>query len=222
MLAYAANTRPLGRSESPKALVFIVAGHALLLGVLFMSKTEVMRHIGDPIKVTLLPVPPKPPPPTPIDEPATPTRPATSTIDKPTIIVPYPLPVPDLANGPKVAEFRPDIGTAIELPYVPPIVPKADPVRVAARFVTPDHLLRPPYPVAKLRTEEEASLRLRLSIDLRGRVIAVDPVGSTDRVFLDAARRHILKSWRYQPATEDGAAIASVVVITLKFRLDQA
>ena len=221
MLAYAANTRPLGRSESPKALIFIVAGHALLLGALFMSKTEVMRHIGEPIKVTLIPNPPKPPP-NPVDEPATPTRPPTSSIDRPVIIVPHPLPTPDLTVGPKVTELRPDIGTSVLLPYVPPFVPKADPVRVAARFITPDDLLRPPYPMSKLRAEEEASLRLRLSIDPRGRVVAVDPVGSTDPEFLGAARRHILKAWRYQPATEDGRAIGSVVVITLKFRLDQA
>lgn len=222
MLAYTANTRPLGRAASPKALIFIVAGHALLLGALFMSKTEIIRNIGDPIKVRLVPAPPKPPPPKSIEEPATPTRPATTTVDKPTIIVPHPLPVPDLDDGPKVAELRPDIGTATPLPYVPPFVAKAKPVRVAARAVTPDDLLRPPYPTSKLRAEEEASLRLRLSIDPRGRVIAVDPVGSPYPEFLAAARRHILKAWRYKPATEDGMAIATVVEITLKFRLDQA
>lgn len=220
MLAYAANTRPLGRSESPKALILIVAGHALLLGALFMSKTEVMRHIGEPIKVRLIPNPPQPPP-NPVDEPATPTRPPTSTLDKPTIIVPLPLPTPDLTDGLKVTELRPDIGTSVLLPYVPPFVAKADPVRVAARFITPDDLLRPPYPMSKLRAEEEASLRLRLSIDPRGRVIAVDPEGSADPEFLGAARRHILKAWRYRPATEDGRAIGSTVVITFKFRLDQ-
>ena len=221
MLAYAANTRPLGRAESPKALVFIVAGHALLLGALFMAKVDIVPRDDTPIDVILVRTP-KPPPPKPVDEPDRPTKPVTSTMDKPVVIVPRPLPTPDLADGPKVIDLHPDIGDATQLPYVPPFVAKADPVRVAARFVTPDNLLRPPYPTSKLRAEEEASLRLRLSIDPRGRVIAVDPVGSTDPIFLDAARRHILKSWRYKPATEDGAAIASVVVITLKFRLDQA
>lgn len=222
MLAYTANTRPLGRSESPKTLAFIVAAHAILLGALFMSKTEVMRHIGEPITVTLVPDPPKPPPPKPIDEPADPVRPSISTLDKPTIIVPLRPPTPDLTDGPKVTEFRPDIGPATAPPYIPPVVPKADPVRLAPRFITPDSLLRPPYPLSKLRSEEEASLRLRLAIDPRGRVVAVDPVGAADPDFLAAARRHILKSWRYKAATEDGAAVASSVVITLKFQLDQA
>ena len=48
MLAYAANTRPLGRSESPKALIVIVAAHALLLGALFMARTQIERVISNP------------------------------------------------------------------------------------------------------------------------------------------------------------------------------
>ena len=52
-------------------------------------------------------------------------------------------------------------------------------------------------------------LRLKLTIDPRGRVIAVDPVGKADPAFLAAARRHLIAHWRYKPATEDGRAIAS-------------
>ena len=63
-------------------------------------------------------------------------------------------------------------------------------------------------------------LRLKLSIDERGRVIAVEPVGRADRSFLEAARRHLIAKWRYKPATEDGKAIASSTVITLTFRIE--
>jgi periplasmic protein TonB len=68
--------------------------------------------------------------------------------------------------------------------------------------------------------DEEAVLRLRLSIDERGRVVAVEPLGRADPAFLAAARRHILRAWRYQPAMEGDRAIASSTVITLKFELD--
>jgi protein TonB len=61
---------------------------------------------------------------------------------------------------------------------------------------------------------------LRLTIDASGRVIAVDPVGSADRVFLEAARRHLMAHWRYKPATEAGHAVTTSTVITLEFRLD--
>ena len=41
-----------------------------------------------------------------------------------------------------------------------------------------------------------------------------------DRTFLDAARRHLIAHWRYQPAAEDGRTIASSIVITLRFELN--
>jgi protein TonB len=80
--------------------------------------------------------------------------------------------------------------------------------------------LKPPYPEAKLLTGEEAVLTLRVSIDESGRVIAVDPVGRADPVFLAAARRHLLAHWRYRPAIKDGRPVASTTVITLRFELD--
>ena len=69
-------------------------------------------------------------------------------------------------------------------------------------------------------SEEEAVLRLKLTIDERGRVIAVEPLGRADRAFLDSARRHLIAHWRYRPATEDGRAVSSSAVITLRFQLD--
>jgi hypothetical protein len=45
-------------------------------------------------------------------------------------------------------------------------------------------------------------------------------VGRADRAFLDAARRHLIAHWRYQPATEDGRTITSSLTITLRFQLD--
>ena len=92
--------------------------------------------------------------------------------------------------------------------------------RTGPRFATPDSDIRPPYPESKRALEQEAVLRLRLSIDERGRVIAVDPVGKADATFLAAARRHILKAWRYKPAMEGDKAIPSSTVITLQFELD--
>ena len=220
MLAYAANTRALGRSESPRALALIIAGHALLLGALFMARTEIHRVISDVPDVTFID-PIKPPPPNPIKDPRTETKPTTSTIDQQRPVLRPIETQPRFDPGPKTVDVTPYAGPIVEFP-VQPILPTADPVKVAARFITPAAQLRPPYPLSKLRIEEEASLRLRLTIDPRGRVAAVDPVGSADPDFLAAARRHILKAWRYTPATEDGAAVGSTVVITLKFELGRA
>ena len=103
---------------------------------------------------------------------------------------------------------------------LPPTRPADRPHRPALRH--PRRAIRPPYPDSKRGSSEEASLRLRLSIDERGRVIAVEPVGTADPAFLAAARRHILRAWRYQPATEGGRPVASTITITLKFELDDA
>jgi protein TonB len=113
----------------------------------------------------------------------------------------------------------PTIGTGTEVkpvPLDPPIV------RTGPRFATNDAAIRPPYPDSKRMAGEEARLRLRLTIDERGRVVAVDPVGKADPTFLAAARRHILRAWRYQPAMEGATAVPSTTTITLKFELGNA
>lgn len=114
---------------------------------------------------------------------------------------------------------EPVIGPGVQPSLQPPLAIPG-PVRTGPRFVTPAAMVEPPYPESKRDRGDEAVLRLRLTIDERGRVTAVAPVGSADRTFLAAARRHILAHWRYQPAREGERAIASSTVITLHFRLD--
>jgi protein TonB len=195
MLAYAAaNPHPAGRAGSLRALVLILAGHAVLIGAVMTAKMGVI-HVDsfDPIDVVNIPIKPPPPP-----EPQ-PTKPA---------------PQPSFIERPV---------TSIDMPAIRPTLPiKPVPVRIAAVFATPENALRPPYPASKIRLEQEATLRLRLSIDTRGRVTAVEPVGAADPEFLAAARRHIIRSWRYKPATEDGVAVPTSIVISLAFRLEDA
>ena len=93
-------------------------------------------------------------------------------------------------------------------------------VKLGPTLLTSASDLKPAYPPSKLVTQEEATLRLRLTIDESGRVTAVDPVGRADSVFLAAARRHLIARWRYRPATEDGRAVVSSMLITLRFELD--
>jgi protein TonB len=136
-----------------------------------------------------------------------------------------PQPGPSFDPGPNINSTSPDIGPALADTLTPPLLPPptipAEVVRVGARATTPPDLLRPPYPESKRRTEEEAVLRLRLSIDPRGRVTAVEPVGAADPAFLASARAHLIRNWRYKPATEDGRAVASTLIITLRFELEE-
>ena len=222
MLAYAAKSRPAGRTGSPRALVLILAGHAVLIGAVMTAKMEMGPDLPFvPTKTIDIPI--KPPPPPEPQPPQPKPAPQPSFIERPVTVIDVPMITPTLPidQGPPIVPWNPPvIGNGPPLPLVNP--PKAHPIRVAAIFRTPDSALRPPYPASKLRLEEEATLKLRLSIDARGRVTAVEPVGAADPQFLEAARRHIIRVWRYKPATEDGVAVVSSTVITLSFRLEDA
>ena len=201
MLAYAPSNRPAARAGSPRTLLFVVAGHAALLAVVLTARGDI-GGIKKFIPTDVVFIDPLKPPPPPPPEPSQPRSDTRSVIDTPTVIIPTPRPLPQpLDRGPPVADPTPFVGNAVvpvPLPFDPP---RPVMVRNAARFITPAGDVRPPYPCAKQRLEEEASLRLALQIDARGRVTSVDPIGAADPIFLDAARRHILRRWRYQPAS---------------------
>jgi protein TonB len=230
MLAYAAHRRPR-RQLSPTALALIIGGHAFAIVLVASTKMDLPSLTkARPTEVIDIAIPPEPqptpPPPKPQERSETRPQPTPdSFIDQPPRVLPLPPTGPVVDFGSATNSSLPNIGTAIETPIqqtieAPPLLPPAAPVRVAARAVTPPDLLRPPYPDSKQRSEEEAVLRLRLAIDARGRVTSVEPVGQADPAFLAAARSHLIRHWRYRPATEDGRAVASSMTITLRFELE--
>lgn len=224
MLAYAAHRRSR-RRLSPTALTLIVGGHVVAITLLAAARMDVTTILpAPPTKIIDIKVPPPPPPkPQPkVERKSQLPPPPDSFVDRTPTVVPLLPPSQGFELGPNVNTTVPDIGTALETPILPSRndPAPAQPERVAARAITPPDLLRPPYPESKRRTEEEAVLRLRLSIDDRGRVTGVDPVGSVDPAFLAAARSHLVRYWRYRPATEDGRAVATSLTITLRFELE--
>ena len=214
MTVYAPVPSYADRKPHPRALLLIIAAHAALLAAVMTAKLDLPDSFK-PTKtdVTLVPLPPEPPQ----DQPQPSERPRDSVIDQiPTVL---PVPRPDLPQIDTTPMPLPDPGPVID-PGPPIDTRPAVPVRTGPRFITPESRVKPPYPQHKLRLEEEAVLRLRLSIDERGRVTAVEPVGRADAVFLAAARRHLIAHWRYQPAAEDGRPVSSSTVVTLRFQLD--
>lgn len=214
MLAYA--PRPQRRRLHPAPLTLIVGAHALAILAVMSAKMD-LASAWKPQRtdVTFVPLPPEPQPePRPNVEP----RPSNRSLDMPApIIDTLPVPGPVIEPRPAPPDPGPLIGngmTPLPLPNPAPIV------RTGPRFATPDGDIRPPYPESMRASEREAVLKLRLSVDERGRVVAVEPVGRADPTFLAAARHHILKAWRYRPAMEGDKAIASTTVITLQFELD--
>ena len=222
MLAYASDRRRFAqRHSAPQAMLLIIAVHVAMVALVMSARMDV-AGILDPVETETynVPLPKDPPPPAP---PQPRASPATSTVDTVPPLVPAPKPEPlPFDPVPLPQPSRQAIGPGLDRQPQPLPIPRpaTAPLRVGPRFATPGSQLKPPYPAAKLAREEEASLTLRLAIDERGRVVAVDPVGRADPAFLDAARRHLIARWRYQPATEDGRPVASTTVITLRFELD--
>lgn len=222
MLVYAPNSGFAEQGRHPRALLFIVGMHAVAIAAVMTAKMAVpIIRPEPPLVLQPIEIPPDPPPN---------VDPPKEHQPSPPLVDPY-VPPPDVPiQRPDRTEIDtsliplPDPGPMTGTQPLPNPVPKPTPAVVSTgpRFATPDWALRPPYPADKQRLGQEAVLKLHLTIDERGRVVAVDPVGNADRSFLDAARKHLIAKWRYKPATEDGRAIPSSTVITLRFELESA
>lgn len=218
MLGYAVESRSARRKASPTTSVLIVAGHAALILAVLNSRRAVPEQPRDPpirIKTIILPQDPRPKPVEPRNPETTPRPPQPIQLDRPVEIIPIPLPGRPMDLGLPQLPPGPDVGAT-------PRDPPEPIVRVGPKPITREDALRPPYPEAMRRLDEEAVLRLRLSIDERGRVRSVEPIGAANPLFLASARSHLIRYWRYTPATEGGRPVASSIVITLRFELDKA
>jgi len=199
-------------------MLIVVAAHIAALAAVMSAKMDLpKRFASTPTIVDFLPAEPQP------AERDRPTEPTQGAVEPKLAPVPQVVPTPpagvDIAGAsPVLPDIRDLIGPR-PVPAIDP-APRPAPVNVAAQLLTPAEGLKPPYPQSKLLSEEEAVLKLRLTIGADGRVTAVEPAARADPAFLDAARRHILAHWRYRPASEGGRAVGSSVVVTLRFQLD--
>lgn len=222
MLAYAARRRRIAqRPSSPQAMLFIACAHIVLIAAVMSAKIDLPGRLLDPpIKIFPVPTEPEPPDPTTRAQPRhqlPPTVPAKTDVKIP------PKPIADwpIEAQPSLGQDRGSDGALTGGSGSGTVTqPGPLPVATGPVMITPAWDLKPPYPVGKLAAGEEAVLSLRLTISESGRVVAVDPVGQADAAFLNAARRHLMARWRYKPAMQDGHAVTSTVVITLRFMLD--
>lgn len=220
MLAYAASRSAAGRQSSPNTMLFIIAAHVAALAVVMSAKLDLPHRIFDrPLKVETIPLPREEP-----------RRQAerkvvansdNRVLTQPDRAIPIPdaFPAPDATlptgdPGPTTVDAGPPIAQ-------PPPLPKPPLITRGPQLLTSGAELRPPYPLVKETIGEEATLTLRLLVNEKGRVLTVDAIGHADPTFAEAARRHIITHWRYQPAMNSGQATMSYTVITVAFRLDK-
>lgn len=98
---------------------------------------------------------------------------------------------------------------------------QSGPVLVAATALASTHTI-PAYPALDRRLGHEGKVRLKLLIDANGAVTDAVVERSSGYDSLDAAAVAWVKAhWRYQPATQDGKAIAASSEADVTFRLTQ-
>ncbi|WP_295519879.1 energy transducer TonB [uncultured Stenotrophomonas sp.] len=82
---------------------------------------------------------------------------------------------------------------------------------------------KPSYPPAALRNGVQGSVIASLDVDTRGNVTNASIVsrsGERSRD-LDRAVLNTVQGWKFQPAMQDGRAVASVVRVPVDFRTEQ-
>ena len=208
------------KRRSPTSLLVVLALHGAAITALMLAKGELPGiTYFPPIKMKEYKEPP-PPPPIELDvkqpEQRTDTQPITRA--EPIVdIRPFDslvLPREDSVITPLPPRTDPIVQPPADSPQ-----PKADPVRVEAQ-IDSHSALQPPYPASLQRSGTEGSVTVRVRIDARGRVIAVELVKASDDGFWRATERQALRHWRFTPATLDGRPIESSRLMTVRFKLD--
>lgn len=80
----------------------------------------------------------------------------------------------------------------------------------------------PPYPRDALRAGLQGTVLLQVLVDVDGRPLQVEIRGSSGHRALDeAARRFVLKRWRFRPAMRDGSAVQAIGIVPIDFNLQR-
>lgn len=80
----------------------------------------------------------------------------------------------------------------------------------------------PPYPRSELLAGHQGTVTLRVLVDVDGRPLQVDvESGSGYRRLDEAARRHVLRNWMFQPAMRDGQAVQAIGLVPIEFSLER-
>jgi protein TonB len=89
-------------------------------------------------------------------------------------------------------------------------------------YVPPQFRLRykPPYPQEARAQCLEGTVLLLVSVDAKGRVTDASIRQSSGHAVLDRVATETVRSWRFDPARQDGASVASQVEVPVRFRFE--
>lgn len=142
----------------------------------------------------------------------------------PTIEAPPPyVPPPDINVAAPVQQTQSTALTQVTTERAPP----PPPVQKAAVKKAPEisanarRRFQPEYPPTSRRLGEEGSVTLRVLVGTDGRVMDGQVQASSGFPRLDeAALKHALRAWRFNPGTEDGAAVQMWHQVKVTFKIE--
>ena len=79
---------------------------------------------------------------------------------------------------------------------------------------------RPDYPIPSLRRREEGTVLLNVQVQPDGTPAAISLNRSCGHPLLDRAALDAVRRWTFEPARAAGVPVASLVVIPVRFSLD--
>ena len=206
---------PTSSSEiSARRYVGVVAVGSLHVAVIYVLLTA-LNIIPSPIPTPAIQW--LPPQHTPQTKPADPPIPTPTKFIHPVAPIPQ-QPTFDTAE-PKQSLLPPQNPTG-EQGTPDHVVPPAGPTS-PAQGIASTHTI-PRYPMFAVRLAHEGSVRLKLTIDEQGSVVAAELQSSSGHSELDdAAIAWVKAHWRYTPAMQSGKAVPSNTSVVVTFRLDQ-
>lgn len=168
----------------------------------------------------------------PIKPPAKPPEPIATTkpVDGPSTqapVIDIDAPIVTVEKQGPIAINHPpvDTGTVIDNDIVtPPLSQTAAPIVIAAS-IDPKYraTMQPPYPSNAMRLEQEGRVVLNVHIAADGHVQEALVKTTSGFSSLDeAAQSYALKQWHLRPATRDGVAVESWLVVPVLFHINQA
>jgi protein TonB len=208
------------RSPSAFAAAIVLNG-GVFAALIAIPAAEVIRWVDPGIEVINVPINP-PPPPNPVEKEKAKVEPNRTQRVTPQPTLSDPIVVPPIVEtgGGFITGVEPlgPVGTGGDiLPIDPPKPPVLTKAKLDPRFADS---FKPDYPPALRREGLEGSATVRVTIDERGRVVAVDLVKATDPRFFEETKEQALRHWRFQPARRDGVATSSEQTMTVHFRLE--
>jgi protein TonB len=211
--------------RSPGALAAAIAINGGVIAALIAIPVTIDVIRGDPpLRIHEVPIAYVPPPPPKRTPPEQERKPTQRTTEQARPDPQDPLRI-DTANGldtgpqltltdyAKLDGFPGDTRQQADPPRQPALVKARPDPRYADAF-------RPAYPPAMRREGLEGTVTVRVTIDERGRVIAVTLVDATSPAFFEETQRQALRNWRFVPATRDGTPVRSEQTMTVRFQLE--